>query len=37
MEKTFPNKGILEKTNKRREELDFFYTVVNKVETLNKS
>jgi hypothetical protein len=35
MEKAFPNKGILEKLI-REGKILAFYTVVNKVETLNK-
>jgi hypothetical protein len=35
MEETLPNKGILEKSNKRREELDLLYSH-QQAETLNK-
>jgi hypothetical protein len=34
MEETFLNKGILEKLTREGKSLDF-YTIVNKVETLN--
>jgi hypothetical protein len=35
MKETFPDKGILEKLTKEEKSLAF-YTVINKVETLNK-
>jgi hypothetical protein len=35
MEETLPDKGILEKSNKRREELDLLYNH-QQAETLNK-
>jgi hypothetical protein len=35
MEETFPNKGILAKLARKGKNLAF-YTIINKVETLNK-
>jgi len=35
MEEIFPDKGILEKLTREGKKLSF-YTIVNKVETLNK-
>jgi hypothetical protein len=35
MEKTFPDKGILEKLTRKGKNLAF-YIIINKVETLNK-
>jgi hypothetical protein len=35
MDKTLPNKGIIEKLTRERKNLAF-YTAINKAETLNK-